>query len=65
MKKARLLIAFILLGIVNTSYGQEINPTEVKKVMKQVADWQIAHYSDLYSNHEKPHYPLDWTNSRK
>ncbi len=34
MKKARLFLAFIILGIVKISYGQEINPAEVKKVMK-------------------------------
>ncbi|MCP4977838.1 MAG: glycoside hydrolase family 88 protein [Maribacter sp.] len=62
MKKAGLLLAFLVFGVVSTSYGQKINPIEVKKVMKQVADWQIAHYSDLYSGREKPHHPLDWTN---
>lgn len=37
-------------------------PEEVKAVMKQVADWQIEHYRDAYSNPNKPHHPLDWTN---
>lgn len=52
----------VLLAVSNLAHSQDINPTEVKKVMKQVADWQIAHFSDLYSAHEKPHHPLDWTN---
>lgn len=42
--------------------AQNIQPNEVKKVMKRVADWQINHFQDLYSGYEEPHHPLDWTN---
>jgi len=44
-------------------FAQDINPLEVKKQMKRVADWQIEHFSDTYSNRKDPHHPLDWTNA--
>lgn len=42
--------------------AQKIKPAEVKNIMQNVADWQMAHYEDLYSGSNKPHHPLDWTN---
>lgn len=45
------------------SYAQDIKPAEVKKEMKRVADWQIQHFTDAYSNKKVPHHPLDWTNA--
>ncbi|WP_445737994.1 glycoside hydrolase family 88/105 protein [Mariniflexile sp.] len=42
--------------------GQKIHKQEVKNVMNQVADWQIEHYQDIYSERDQPHHPLDWTN---
>ena len=53
---------FAIFAIANLSQAQEIKPTEVKEIMEKVADWQIEHFSDLYSGHKKPHHPLDWTN---
>ncbi len=56
---------FIVHGIALmtiVSQAQDIKPAEVKHVMQRVADWQIAHYSDLYSDRKEPHHPLDWTN---
>lgn len=48
--------------VATLSQAQEIKPTDVKKIMEKVADWQIEHFHDLYSGHKKPHHPLDWTN---
>jgi unsaturated rhamnogalacturonyl hydrolase len=62
MKTSKITIAFVLFAISYLSHAQEINPAAVKKIMEQVADWQIAHFTDLYSGHEEPHHPLDWTN---
>ena len=25
--------------------------------------WEFEHFNETYSGHEKPHYPLDWTNA--
>ncbi|MEC3905699.1 glycoside hydrolase family 88 protein [Tamlana sp. 2201CG12-4] len=61
MAKLKIIILLTLL-IANHSKAQDIKPSEVKNVMKKVADWQIAHFKDLYSNRKKPHHPLDWTN---
>ncbi len=58
--KILVALAVIMLPIGKTQ-SQEIKPAEVKQVMKQVADWQIEHISDLYSGREKTHHPLDWT----
>lgn len=44
-----------------TAFTQSIKPEEVKKNMKRVADWQIAHFDKPYTFKE-PHHPLDWTN---
>ena len=55
-------MVFAVFAIATLSQAQEIKPTDVKKVMKKVADWQIEHFHDLYSGHKKPHHPLDWTN---
>lgn len=55
---------FIIICLFFTSYNlpaQEVNPQDVKKIMRKVADWQIEHFRDSYSR-EKPHHPLDWTN---
>lgn len=59
--KSIFLLAIILLATSNFQ-AQDINPVEVKQKMKKVADWQIDHFDDLYSNRKKPHHPLDWTN---
>jgi len=61
MRKTTLLIMLTLLAFAALGQTQEIKPTEVKQVMKKVADWQIAHYRDAYTR-EEPHHPLDWTN---
>ena len=53
---------FAVFAIATLSQAQEIKPTDVKKVMEKVADWQIEHFHDLYSGHKKPHHALDWTN---
>ena len=43
-------------------FAQSIDPQEVKSTIKLVADWQIDHFQDKYSNPKKAHHPLDWTN---
>ncbi|ALJ05224.1 glycosyl hydrolase family 88 [Pseudalgibacter alginicilyticus] len=63
MKNLKTFITgLIALLVLNISQAQEIKPSEVKKVMKRVADWQIEHFRDTYSNKKEPHHPLDWTN---
>jgi len=44
------------------SQAQDINPVDIKNVMRKVANWQIEHFQDLYSGYNEPHHPLDWTN---
>lgn len=62
MKLLKIIMVFAIFVNTTFSQAQEIKPTDVKKVMKKVADWQIEHFNDLYSGYEKPHHPLDWTN---
>lgn len=62
MKTATIFVVITIFATTFLSQAQGINPTEVKKVMKKVADWQIDHFQGLYSGHSKPHHPLDWTN---
>lgn len=54
-------IAFVF-STVNVSQAQEIKPADVKAIMKKVADRQIDHFRDLYSNHIEPHHMLGWEN---
>jgi len=57
------LIALVLLiPAFKTVNAQEIKPAEVKQIMKKVADWQIDHFNDCFSNRKTPHHQLDWTN---
>ena len=62
MKPLKIIATIALFTMTYLSQAQEIKPDEVKKVMERVADWQIAHFTDLYSGYEEPHHPLDWTN---
>lgn len=54
----KILFTFVTIAL---SQAQVVNPSEVKDVMKKVADWQIEHVDDLYSGYKEPHHPLDWT----
>jgi hypothetical protein len=56
-----LFLLLILVSFNLISLAQQLKPEEVKKEMKRVADWQIEHFKDAYSN-EKPHHPLHWIN---
>lgn len=58
-----ILTLLIFVTTLSKIQAQEIEPEEVKQVMKRVADWQIAHFKECYSGREKPHHPLDWTNA--
>tara|TARA_R110002050_G_scaffold59259_2_gene132622 strand:- start:76360 stop:77472 length:1113 start_codon:yes stop_codon:yes gene_type:complete len=62
MHISKIFIIITIFTISTVSQAQEINPAEVKNSMQKVADWQIAHYADLYSGDKEPHHPLDWTN---
>ena len=59
MKRLSILL---LLTYCISSVAQDITPKSVKKEMKRVADWQIEHFRDTYSNRDKPHHPLHWAN---
>lgn len=61
MKK--IIVISLALSIFLQLFSQENSPESVKKDMKRVADWQIEHYSDNYSNRKEPHHPLAWTNA--
>lgn len=64
MKKLILLLFFIPL----LSYSQNVSQTDVKNIMKKVADWQIENHGDVKFRAQNPmlkktsHHPLDWTN---
>lgn len=62
MNRSTIFKTFLVFVISTLSQAQEIKPTEVINVMEKVADWQIENYEGLYSGHDKPHHPLDWTN---
>ncbi|HEC45143.1 MAG TPA: glycoside hydrolase family 88 protein [Bacteroides sp.] len=62
MKTLQIILALTLLSVISVQ-AQEIKPSEVKKTMEKVANWQIDHFRETYSGREKPHHPLDWTNA--
>ncbi len=61
MKKS--IVALLALFLSLTVLAQQPTAAEVKKDMKRVADWQVAHFQDCFSNFRRPHHPLDWTNA--
>ena len=63
MKAVKTVPIFVLFILSLLIHAQDINPADVKTVMKKIADWQIEHYRDLYSGYKEPHHPLDWTNA--
>jgi len=63
MKAVKAITVFAVFAITSLSQAQDIKPSEVKKTMKKVADWQMEHFRDLYSGYKEPHHPLDWTNA--
>ncbi|MGQ1946155.1 glycoside hydrolase family 88/105 protein [Geofilum sp. OHC36d9] len=62
MKTPNIFMFAIVFAIATFSQAQEIKPKEVKKEMKRVAEWQIAHFRDTYSDRKDPHHIADWTN---
>jgi len=58
MKTFKIMLVAIAIWIALPSIAQEIQPAEVKMHMKRVADWQIEHYGDTYSNKKVAHHPL-------
>lgn len=61
MKKLALLL--VIVSVFANSFAQQVKPSDIKKDMKRVADWQIEHFRDCYSNRKTPHHPLAWTNA--
>lgn len=64
MFKGKNLICLIvlILGFLPVN-SQTINPVSVEKQMERVANWQVEHFRDVYSNKKnKPHHIADWTN---
>lgn len=54
----RFFLSIVSLLVSLSMSGQlPFQKSEVKEVMKKVADWQIAHQKDV------KHGPLDWTNA--
>ena len=49
MKTVKTIVLFVALIATTLLQAQEIKPTEVKKVMERVADWQIDHFKDIFS----------------
>lgn len=62
MKIIKFLSPLLCLVFSMDIQAQEIQPQEVKTVMKKVADWQIEHVRDTFGNKKQPHHMLDWTN---
>lgn len=55
-------LALIIISLNIVAFAQSPKPDDVKKEMKRVADWQIEHFDECYSNRKKPHHPLAWHN---
>jgi len=62
MKNVIFALLIIPLSISQTQ-AQEIKPGEVKEIMIKVADWQMKHFEETYSEQIEDHHPLDWTNA--
>lgn len=60
-KKLCLVIVSVFLSVLMIT-AQEIKPQEVKEEMKRVADWQIEHFRESFSNKKNAHHIADWTN---
>ena len=58
----QIFLALIIISLKITGFSQTLKPEDVKKDMKRVADWQIEHFNQYYSNSNKPHHPLAWYN---
>ena len=58
-----LIIVTTFLSLSDNIPAQDIKASEVKILMKKVADWQIAHFNDRYSDRKGSHHPLAWTNA--
>lgn len=61
MKKLLVVMMTVMLGL--NAFAQTPESLKVKQDMKRVADWQIEHFRDCFSNLRRPHHPLDWTNA--
>nr|WP_319509531.1 glycoside hydrolase family 88 protein [uncultured Draconibacterium sp.] len=58
----QIFLVLIIISLKITGFAQSPKPEDVKKDMKRVADWQIEHFDQCYSNPNKPHHPLAWHN---
>lgn len=59
--KIFLLLAVLFLSVIAVE-AKEIQPGEIKMLMKRVADWQIEHFDECYSGRKSPHHELFWAN---
>tara|TARA_B100001175_G_C19510678_1_gene643655 strand:- start:1567 stop:2715 length:1149 start_codon:yes stop_codon:yes gene_type:complete len=68
MKTKKHFLKVFTFFIALTLNGQNINPSEVKQIMKKVADWEIENHDDLNFRAQNKrlsrgkHGMLDWTN---
>lgn len=60
MKKLLLAILLVAVGLRSASAQPEPRTDDIKKVMKLVADWQMADYPN--NIHKTTHTPTMWTN---
>jgi unsaturated rhamnogalacturonyl hydrolase len=61
MKNQKVLITVIFVFVAASLWAQNIDPEQVKKDMKRVADWQIEHFDDVFNTKIREHDDLDWT----
>ena len=57
-------VLILLIVAVASSYASaqdKPKPEEVALAMQGVADWQIEHFRDKFSNYPEPHDIRDWT----
>ncbi|MEM6831068.1 MAG: glycoside hydrolase family 88 protein, partial [Bacteroidota bacterium] len=59
-KKLMITLCSCMMALLKLT-AQDMPPSEVKNIMKRVADWQIAHFSEPYSR-KRPHHIAEWTN---
>ncbi|KJF43521.1 glycoside hydrolase family 88/105 protein [Draconibacterium sediminis] len=57
-----LFLVIILISLNIVAFAQTPTPKNIKEEMKRVADWQIEHFDQCYSNPKNPHHPLAWHN---
>ena len=62
MKKGITLAVLSGLTVCGFAVAEKPSPESVKVLTQKVADWQIFHFNDFFSNWKEAHHPLHWTN---